>query len=83
MREVSSKNLIIWSIQNGKFWNISNRNEILNCFAACPPNCKDGVCDSDTGVCRACDHGFAGLYCDEGKDISSNDYASSILFYSP
>lgn len=41
----------------------------FQCSKLCNSNCSGKVCRSRTGKCVACESGYTGDICNEGKDI--------------
>ncbi|XP_062605891.1 multiple epidermal growth factor-like domains protein 10 [Saccostrea cucullata] len=39
-----------------------------NCNLSCPRNCKEGLCNIESGTCLGCNKGFKGLRCEEQCD---------------
>ena len=39
-----------------------------SCDEACPINCRDNLCDIETGACLNCNEGFKGEQCDGERE---------------
>ena len=39
-----------------------------SCDEACPINCRDNLCDIETGACLNCNEGFKGEQCDGKRE---------------